>query len=284
MKGRRSTCRNPETRCGGLSRGEVRRRGRGAHTSRRRTFTSLRAAASDSRSSSIRPDRPDRPAVSLVDEAGHKRMTASPTGAAPDGAAHAECTVDAGQLLGGTYFPVVAIVANDGKVRDRWRVDRAVVVEGAFDPRLVPHSAPYDLLPIGMSTDLLPLCLYPRSRERNVIARQRKPVGSGHISKRLPSGGCSMSATTRLRRLGSRCTCFHRRLPVSLCRSQRPSLPGRNRLPKSLVWSSRRSPPRRPGSRLRLPRPPRMDCGRSCHARISPATSFGWLSEQGNRR
>jgi len=39
------------------------------------------------------------------------------------------CTVRPLPLQPGIYFPVVAIVSSDGQVQDRWRLDRAVVVE-----------------------------------------------------------------------------------------------------------------------------------------------------------
>jgi ABC-type polysaccharide/polyol phosphate transport system ATPase subunit len=56
-----------------------------------------------------------------------------------------ECTVDALPLRPGLYFPVVAIVTEDGQVRDRWRLDRAIVIDG-------DASGPEHLLgPIAMS-------------------------------------------------------------------------------------------------------------------------------------
>jgi lipopolysaccharide transport system ATP-binding protein len=39
------------------------------------------------------------------------------------------CTVDHMPFRPGIYFPVVAIVSPEGEVRDRWRLDRAVVIE-----------------------------------------------------------------------------------------------------------------------------------------------------------
>jgi lipopolysaccharide transport system ATP-binding protein len=41
------------------------------------------------------------------------------------------CTMEPTPLRPGIYFPVVAITAEDGRVFDRWRLDRAVVIDSA---------------------------------------------------------------------------------------------------------------------------------------------------------
>jgi hypothetical protein len=47
-------------------------------------------------------------------------------------------------LRSGIYFPVVAILSSDGLVRDRWRLDRAVVVEKDGEPD-VTDFGPVDM-------------------------------------------------------------------------------------------------------------------------------------------
>jgi lipopolysaccharide transport system ATP-binding protein len=43
------------------------------------------------------------------------------------------CHIQPVPLRAGIYFPVVAVMAPDGKVADRWRLDRAVVIENDSD-------------------------------------------------------------------------------------------------------------------------------------------------------
>lgn len=74
--------------------------------------------------------------VGFVDESGNDIGAAtSPVMPLGDGKGTVVCTVRL-PLRSGIYFPVVAILSPDGVVRDRWRLDRALVVErngaGAF--------------------------------------------------------------------------------------------------------------------------------------------------------
>ena len=39
------------------------------------------------------------------------------------------CAIEPIPFRSGVYFPVVGIVAGDGRVHDRWRLDRAIVIE-----------------------------------------------------------------------------------------------------------------------------------------------------------
>jgi ABC-type polysaccharide/polyol phosphate transport system ATPase subunit len=68
--------------------------------------------------------------VGFVDEGGLEiGATASPIVPLETGKREVRCSVDLLQLRPGSYFPVVAILSEDGVVRDRWRLDRALVVE-----------------------------------------------------------------------------------------------------------------------------------------------------------
>jgi hypothetical protein len=46
-------------------------------------------------------------------------------------------------LRAGIYFPVVAILSPNGEVRDRWRLDRAIVVDG--DGQAFSDFGPVDI-------------------------------------------------------------------------------------------------------------------------------------------
>ena len=39
------------------------------------------------------------------------------------------CRIPSLPLRPGIYFPVISILASDGRVRDRWRMERAIVIE-----------------------------------------------------------------------------------------------------------------------------------------------------------
>jgi ABC-type polysaccharide/polyol phosphate transport system ATPase subunit len=65
--------------------------------------------------------------IGFVDESGHEVGAASSP--APTDAATIRCVMRPAPLRPGIYFPVVAVVSADGDVRDRWKLERAVVVE-----------------------------------------------------------------------------------------------------------------------------------------------------------
>ena len=69
--------------------------------------------------------------VGFIDEAGTEigAATSSLVGLS-DLVGEVRCVIRPLPFRTGIYFPVVAIVAADGTVRDRWRLDRAVVVDG----------------------------------------------------------------------------------------------------------------------------------------------------------
>lgn len=68
--------------------------------------------------------------VGFVDE-GNRIVGAasSPTVCLDGKRGQVRCQIDPLPLRSGIYFPVVAILSQDGRVRDRWRLDRAIVVE-----------------------------------------------------------------------------------------------------------------------------------------------------------
>jgi lipopolysaccharide transport system ATP-binding protein len=69
--------------------------------------------------------------IGFVDEGGREigAAVSPPLSLRNDkGAIH--CSIRPLPLRAGIYFPVVAILSPDGMVRDRWRLDRAVVIDG----------------------------------------------------------------------------------------------------------------------------------------------------------
>lgn len=68
--------------------------------------------------------------VGLADEAG-REVGAAVSAATPLelGSGTIRCDIDPLPLRAGIYFPVVAIAGQDGQIKDRWRLDRALVVE-----------------------------------------------------------------------------------------------------------------------------------------------------------
>jgi ABC-type polysaccharide/polyol phosphate transport system ATPase subunit len=69
--------------------------------------------------------------LGFVDEAGREiGAAASPPRALENGKGGVHCTIRPLPLRPGIYFPVVAILSPDGLVRDRWRLDRALVIDG----------------------------------------------------------------------------------------------------------------------------------------------------------
>ena len=66
----------------------------------------------------------------LIDETGRDLGAAtSPPMRLESGEGKVLCSIDALPLRAGVYFPVVGIVSHDNKVHDRWKLDRAIVVE-----------------------------------------------------------------------------------------------------------------------------------------------------------
>ena len=69
--------------------------------------------------------------VGFVDESGREiGAAASPLLALQKGRGAVHCSIRPLPFRAGIYFPVVAILSPDGLVRDRWRLDRAVVIDG----------------------------------------------------------------------------------------------------------------------------------------------------------
>jgi homopolymeric O-antigen transport system ATP-binding protein len=70
--------------------------------------------------------------VGFVDEGGREiGAAASPPVRIAVEEGSVRCVIDPLPFQPGIYFPVVAIVSPQGLVRDRWRLDRAVIVDGA---------------------------------------------------------------------------------------------------------------------------------------------------------
>ena len=68
--------------------------------------------------------------VGFIDEGGRELGAAtSPTVRIAGERGEVRCTISPLPLRTGIYFPVIAIMSADGVVRDRWKLERAVVVE-----------------------------------------------------------------------------------------------------------------------------------------------------------
>ncbi len=68
--------------------------------------------------------------VGFVDESGSEvGVAASPMLRPGRSSGHVTCSIEPMPLRTGVYFPVVAILSEDGVVRDRWQLDRAVVID-----------------------------------------------------------------------------------------------------------------------------------------------------------
>jgi ABC-type polysaccharide/polyol phosphate transport system ATPase subunit len=69
--------------------------------------------------------------IGFVDEAGREiGAAASPPLSLQKRKGEVRCTIRPLPFRPGIYFPVVAILSPDGLVRDRWRLERAVVIDG----------------------------------------------------------------------------------------------------------------------------------------------------------
>lgn len=69
--------------------------------------------------------------VGFIDESGKEVGAAASKAIAVDGSGgEITCSIRPLPLRSGIYFPVVAILSEDGVVRDRWQLDRSLVVDG----------------------------------------------------------------------------------------------------------------------------------------------------------
>lgn len=84
--------------------------------------------------------------VGFVDEAEREiGGTASPSLPLKNGRGSVLCRFRPFPLRAGIYFPVIQIVSPDGLVRDRWRLDRAIVVDHEGEERVTEDLGPVDL-------------------------------------------------------------------------------------------------------------------------------------------
>jgi ABC-type polysaccharide/polyol phosphate transport system ATPase subunit len=80
--------------------------------------------------------------VGFVDEQGRELgATTSPT-IKLDGRGVVKCVIRPAPFHSGIYFPVAAILSTDGQIQDRWRLDRAVVVDHEGDTALADEFGP----------------------------------------------------------------------------------------------------------------------------------------------
>ena len=87
--------------------------------------------------------------VGFLDESGAKLGSAlSPAVPVDTGIGEMRCSIEPFPLRDGIYFPVVAILTPDGTVRDKWRLDRALVIDrehpvdfaNGFGPVQIPSA------------------------------------------------------------------------------------------------------------------------------------------------
>jgi hypothetical protein len=84
--------------------------------------------------------------VGFVDESGREvGAAASPTLSVSNPGGKVRCTIRPLPLRSGVYFPLVAILSEDGLVRDRWQLDRAVVIDRNGDASLPDGFGPIDI-------------------------------------------------------------------------------------------------------------------------------------------
>jgi ABC-type polysaccharide/polyol phosphate transport system ATPase subunit len=67
--------------------------------------------------------------VGLIDESGEEVGGCASSSIAVEGATTARCVIDPLPLTPGIYFPVITIRSGDGRIRDRWKLERAVVID-----------------------------------------------------------------------------------------------------------------------------------------------------------
>ena len=68
--------------------------------------------------------------VGFVDESGREVGSATTSIATGSARGLVKCRIRPVPLRPGIYFPVVAIMSPDGTIRDRWRLERAIAIEG----------------------------------------------------------------------------------------------------------------------------------------------------------
>lgn len=84
--------------------------------------------------------------VGFVDDEGREvGAAASPRMPLDDGRGTVRCSMRRDRLRSGIYFPVAAIVGSDGTVQDRWRLDRAVVVDAPEGALTLEEFGPVDI-------------------------------------------------------------------------------------------------------------------------------------------
>lgn len=84
--------------------------------------------------------------VGFVDEGGREIGAAtSPALRIARSGGEVTCQIKPLPLRQGIYFPVVAIVSEDGVVHDRWQLDRAVVIDRNGDGRLMDGFGPVEI-------------------------------------------------------------------------------------------------------------------------------------------
>jgi homopolymeric O-antigen transport system ATP-binding protein len=67
--------------------------------------------------------------VGLIDESGGEIGGCASSAIAVGGATSARCVIDPLPLTPGIYFPVITIRSLDGRIRDRWKLEGAVVID-----------------------------------------------------------------------------------------------------------------------------------------------------------
>jgi hypothetical protein len=84
--------------------------------------------------------------VGFIDESGREvGAAASPAVPVPASNGEITCSIRPLPLRSGIYFPVVAILSEDGVVRDRWQLVRSLVVERNGDGTLPEGFGAVDL-------------------------------------------------------------------------------------------------------------------------------------------
>jgi hypothetical protein len=90
--------------------------------------------------------------VGFIDESGREvGAAASPAVAVDPAGGEITCSIKPLPLRSGIYFPVVAILSEDGVIRDRWQLDRSLVIDRNGDGTL-----PEGFGAVDMSADWSP--------------------------------------------------------------------------------------------------------------------------------
>lgn len=84
--------------------------------------------------------------IGFLDEHGRELgAAASPRVSVREAQGTIQCVIRPLPFRTGIYFPVVAILSSDGKVHDRWQLDRAIVVERNGGPASPDDFGPFDI-------------------------------------------------------------------------------------------------------------------------------------------